>query len=346
MGAGLKIDRMFSWSSWAGAWRLLLGVLPLTILACAACGVWLLGLPLGEAVLLGAILSPTDPVLAGGVEMGPPGEGEEGEARFALTAEAGANDGLAFPFVLLGIGLMENGSGFSVVHWLAVDIVWKVGVAVAGGLFFGYALIRVNQWLPNCLRLSHSRDGAVSIGVTFLAFGLAEFAHAYGLIAVFVSAVTIRNTTGKIEYTRQIHDFAEEIERIAMMVLLVFFGAAIASGLLWDLRPRDAVYVVLVLFIMRPLAALMSFVGSPHPMSLRLASGFLGVRGVASLYYITYAFNHADLSDLPHMRSLVAVVVLMSILVFGIVADPVMRYLDRIEPPTGQKQRSVRSKGG
>jgi NhaP-type Na+/H+ or K+/H+ antiporter len=335
MGAGLKIDRHFSFASWGSAWRLLIGVLPLTILAGAACGVFLLGLPVGEALLLGAILSPTDPVLAGGVEMGPPGTGEEGEVRFALTAEAGANDGLAFPFVLLGIGLMEDG-GFGIGdlgHWLAVDLVWKVGVAALGGAFFGFVLTRLNGWLPERFRLSRSHDGIVSIGITFLAFGLAELAHTFGLIAVFASAVTIRSVGRDIEYTRQIHDFAEEIQRIAMMILLIFFGAALASGLLTHLRPMDAIYVLLVLFITRPIAALVSFVGSRHPMSLRLATGFLGVRGIASLYYITYAFNHAALADEQHMRSLVALVVLVSILVFGFIADPVMRYLDRVTPP-------------
>lgn len=108
MGAGLSIDRRFSWRGWASAWRLLVIVMPLSIAALAALGWGLLGLPLGVAVLLGAILAPTDPVLASSVQVGPPGVGEEGETRFALTSEAGFNDGLALPFLVLGTTMVAR----------------------------------------------------------------------------------------------------------------------------------------------------------------------------------------------------------------------------------------------
>jgi NhaP-type Na+/H+ or K+/H+ antiporter len=335
MGAGLKIDRRFHWSAWASAWRLLIGVMLLTILGLTACGVAILGVPLGEAILLAAILAPTDPVLAGSVEAGPPGVGEEGEVRFALTAEAGANDGLAFPFVLLGIALMSSGepTAAGIGRWMVVDLIWSVGAAVAIGIVLGWVLIRINQLLPERYRLSRSGSGVVSIGITCLTFAVAELAHAYGLIAVFAAAVTIRNTASEVEYTRHIHDSAEEIERVAMMVFLVFFGIAIAGGLLSVLRPVDAAYTFLVLFLVRPLASAVSFVGSPHPWPVRLASGFLGVRGIASLYYITYVTNHTKLTDEPHMRALVAVCVLVSIFVFGVAAEPMMRYLDKVRAP-------------
>ena len=335
MGAGLKIDRRFHWSTWGSAWRLLVGVMLLTMLGLTACGVAVLGVPLGEAILLAAILAPTDPVLAGSVEASPPGVGEEGEVRFALTAEAGANDGLAFPFVLLGIALMSSGglTAAGIGRWIAVDLIWSVGAAVAIGIVLGWVLIRINQLLPERYRLSRSGSGIVSIGITCLTFAIAELAHTYGLIAVFAAAVTIRNTASEVEYTRHIHDFAEEIERVAMMVFLVFFGVAIAGGLLSVLRPIDAAYTMLVLFLVRPLASAVSFVRSPHPWPVRLASGFLGVRGIASLYYITYVTNHTSLTDEPHMRALVAVCVLVSIFVFGVAADPVLKYLDKIRPP-------------
>lgn len=330
MGAGLKIDRLFGWANWDSAWRLLAGVLPLTILGLAACGHFLLGLPVGEALLLGGILAPTDPVLAGSVEVGPPGVGEEGETRFALTTEAGLNDGLAFPAVLLGMALMtgENGAA-DLGTWFLVDFLWGVGTAVGIGIAFGAGLISINHRLPERFRLSASRSGVVSIGVTLIAYGLAEMAHAYGFIAVFVAAVAIRNTAGRLEYTRQIHDFAEEIQGVAMVGLLMLFGAAIAGGLLSNLRIADAAYLVAVLFIVRPLASLLSFIGSKESLAMRVAAGFLGVRGIASLYYIAYVSNHAELADEPHMQALVSAAVLASILVFGFAADPVMRYLDR-----------------
>jgi NhaP-type Na+/H+ or K+/H+ antiporter len=238
--------------------------------------------------------------------------------------------------VLLGLTRLTGGGDLAAAlpRWLAVDVVWKIAGAVGVGLLFGVGLIRLNQHLPEHLRLSRSHDGIVSLGVTFIAYGLADLIDAYGFVAVFVAAVAIRNTEDKVEYTRQIYDFSAEVERLAVMVLLILFGAAIASGLFSDLRAADAVYVVVALFVVRPLAALLSFAGSRHPMPMRLATGMLGVRGVASLYYVAYAFNRADLADAAHMRSLVALVVLLSIVVFGIAAEPAMRYLERLDPQT------------
>ena len=95
MGAGLKLDRVFGWRRWMVTWRLLGIAMPLTILALTALGSALLGLGAATALLLAASLAPTDPVLASDVQVGPPGEGQEDEMRFALTSEAGLNDGLA-----------------------------------------------------------------------------------------------------------------------------------------------------------------------------------------------------------------------------------------------------------
>ncbi len=105
MGAGLKLDRVFDWRRWAVTWRLLAVTMPVTIAAVTAIGGWGLGLSWTAALLLGACLAPTDPVLAADVQVGPPRTGEEDEARFGLTSEAGLNDGLAFPFVNLALAL-------------------------------------------------------------------------------------------------------------------------------------------------------------------------------------------------------------------------------------------------
>ena len=105
MGAGLKLDRAVGWRRWMITWRLLGIAMPLTILALAVLASVLLGLGAASAILLAAALAPTDPVLASDVQVGPPLQGKEDEMRFALTSEAGLNDGLAFPFVHLAIAL-------------------------------------------------------------------------------------------------------------------------------------------------------------------------------------------------------------------------------------------------
>ena len=96
---GLKLDRPLTWQSWSGVTRLLVIAMPLTIGAVAVFGIGVMGLSVGAALVLGAILAPTDPVLAGDVGVGPPGDEDEREPNFSLTGEAGLNDGLAFPFL-------------------------------------------------------------------------------------------------------------------------------------------------------------------------------------------------------------------------------------------------------
>ena len=105
MGAGLKLDRPVSWRGWESSWRLLGIAMPLTIAGIAFLGWTILGLGIGAALLLGAVLAPTDPVLASDIQVGPPQSGKEDEVRFALTSEAGLNDGAAFPFVYLAIAI-------------------------------------------------------------------------------------------------------------------------------------------------------------------------------------------------------------------------------------------------
>ena len=108
-GAGLKLDRAFTRRSWSGVARLLLIAMPLTIAGVAVFGHEVMGLSLGAAVVLGAIVAPTDPVLAGDIGVGPPGDEEEQEPNFSITGEAGMNDGLAFPFLFAGLFMLEPG---------------------------------------------------------------------------------------------------------------------------------------------------------------------------------------------------------------------------------------------
>ncbi len=135
MGAGLKLDRPMGWRSWAITWRLLGISMPLTIAAIAALGWGFLGLSLASAILLGAALAPTDPVLASDVQVGPPNTEEEDDVRFALTSEAGLNDGLSFPFVHLAItiAVYQAGGDASIQEWLLVSVVWKLAAAVVVG---------------------------------------------------------------------------------------------------------------------------------------------------------------------------------------------------------------------
>ncbi|MDI3305493.1 MAG: cation:proton antiporter [Acetobacteraceae bacterium] len=333
MEAGLAIDRPFSGRTWGGTWRLLGVAMPLSILGIAAFSHGVLGFPLGVAVLLGGILAPTDPVLASAVQVGPPGVGEEGEVRFALTSEAGLNDGLAFPFVLLGLTIIGAGGGMEgwVGHWLLVDLLWRVAGAVLIGFVLGWILIQGDRLLPEQYRLMQSRDELVAIGLTFLAYGVGELAHTYGFVAVFTTAVTLRSLGGSVSYARKLHAFAEQAERMAMVLVLAAFGGAIAAGLLNALTWLDGVFAVAVLFVIRPLATLTGFIRSTEPLAVRLALGFLGIRGLGSFFYMAYALNHGLPGEFgQRLWAVTGLVVLLSLIAYGVGAERIMRRLDKL----------------
>ncbi len=335
MGAGLKIDRRMGLRSWATTWRLLGVAMPITIIAVALLAIYGLGLPVAMALLLGAVLAPTDPVLASDVQVGKPGSGDEDEVRFALTSEAGLNDGLAFPFVHLAlvVGLAAAAPGAwpdasMLGGWFLEDVVWRLGAGVGIGWLVGRAL----GWLTfgrGSSRLSGTRDGLVVIGATLVAYTIAEIFHGYGFLAVFVAAIMLRDTERDHEYHEALHDFAEQIERLLMMLVLVLFGGAITTGLFANLTWTDGLAALVIVFLIRPLAASVSLIGSEHSARERGIISFFGIRGIGSFYYLAYGINHGEFGSTERLWAIASLVVLMSIIVHGISATPAMRWMDR-----------------
>ena len=331
MGAGLKLDRPLSFASWALTWRLLAIVMPLSIVGIAFLG-WTLGLSAAAALLLGAVLAPTDPVLASDVQVGPPGSGEEDEVRFSLTSEAGLNDGLAFPFTNLAIAITLAGTaapGAWTLEWFGIDVLWKTGA----GIFIGWAVGRLLGYLtfrlPNRAKLSRTGDGFVALGITCVSYGVTEMLHGYGFLAVFVAALSMRSVERGHQYHERLHDFAEQTERLLMMMLLVLFGGAIAQGLLAPLTWPAMAAGLAVIFIVRPAASAVALWGCKNPWRERAILGFFGIRGIGSFYYLAYAGNHAGFQDLEYLWALVSFIVLVSIFLHGTTVTLAMRFLDR-----------------
>jgi len=332
MGAGLKIDRPFGWGRWKLTWRLLGISMPLTILGLAVLGQSLLGLGLATAILLAATLAPTDPVLASDIQVGPPGSGdeEEDEVRFTLTSEAGLNDGLAFPFVLLAAALAHEVSGTSVAEWFVHAVVWKI----AAGIGVGYAVGRALGWLtfhlPNRAKLSRTGSGFVALGITALAYGVTEIVSGYGFLAVFVAALALRATEPGHDYHQKLHDFAEELERLMMMVLLVLLGGAMTGADLFQaLTWEAAAFAALAIFVVRPLAGWIGLLGTDRPADEKMAISFFGIRGLGSIYYLSYALQKEAFDNAALLWSVTGFIILVSIVLHGVTVTPVMRSLDK-----------------
>jgi NhaP-type Na+/H+ or K+/H+ antiporter len=338
MGAALKIDRNLTLAGWGSTWRLLGIVMPGVIFGIALLAVWLLEVPLGVGILIGAVLAPTDPVLASTVGLGPPGRGEEGEVRFSLTSEAGLNDGLAFPFVVLGTAMLagQTGDGSAFLHWALVEVLWKVLAGVVIGGAIGYFLVQLNAKIPSRFRLSTSGEGLAIIGVMFLVYGCAEFASANGFVAVFSSGVAIRSISHKLDYTKETYAFAQQIERLLMVIILLLFGGVLAGGILPSASPNRIVFVILALFAVRPLFVAIGFLRSGVAYRDRTAIGYFGIRGLGAIYYGFYAMSHGA----PDVRNLwpeISFAVLLSVVVYGVTAHWVMKVLGQYQG-TGEKK--------
>ncbi len=333
MGAGLKLDRPIGLRRWSSTWRLLGITMPLSIAAMAVLAWGVVGLAPATAILVGAALAPTDPVLASEVQVGPPGEGEEDEVRFALTSEAGLNDGLAFPFTNLAIATAAAGlaPGGWLGRWVLVDVVYRLGMGTAVGLAVGWLLARVLFEMPS-VRLHESAEGFVALGATLAVYGLTELVGGYGFLAVFVAALVIRDYERTHEYHAVLHDFSEQAERLLMVALLLLFGGALATGILAALTWQAVVVGVVFLVAIRPVAGMIGLAGFAAPRPERWTMSFFGVRGVASFYYLAHGFNEAFFEDVEAAWAMVSFIVVVSIVVHGLTARPTMRALERRMP--------------
>ncbi|MEU9981786.1 cation:proton antiporter [Streptomyces sp. NPDC050856] len=343
MGAGLAINRPMGPRSWAGTWRLLGITMPLSIAVTAVLAWTLLDWPPAAALLLAAVLAPTDPVLAAEVRVGEPtdSEDDEDEVRFTLTSEAGLNDGLAFPFVLAALALAAAaGTGWSagwIGEWVLADVLGRIAVGVLAGVVVG----RLLGWMffrarAQELRLSEHMEGFVALGATFLAYGVTELLHGYGFLAVFLTACTLRAAERSHGYHNVLHEFTEQIERLLTVVLLFLLGGFIATGGLAALSWQGAAVSLLLLLVVRPVTGWLGQLGFGAGPRERVVTAVFGLRGIGSLFYLAYAFGHHDFGGLAGpLWAAVAFTVLVSVILHGATATPVITRLDRLRREAG-----------
>jgi len=327
---GLKLGLPFSDKGWRLPARLAIVSMTMTVAMIAAIGMVGLGLSLGASILLGAILAPTDPVLASDVQVVEASDRDR--LRFSLTGEGALNDGAAFPFVMLGLGLLGlHDLGTGGWRWLAVDVLW----ATVGGLLIGGALGTLVGRLVVHLRSRHKAsvglDEFLALGLIALTYGLAVLSHTYGFLAVLAAGIALQRVTerpGEVARTasadlmQEVQGFNEQLERIAEVAIVLAIGGMLAYTYLH----ASAVWFVLVLLlVVRPVSVWVGLLGAPVSRDQRVLISWFGIRGIGSIYYLMFAINHGLPRALAEeLIALTLAMVAASIVVHGISVTPLM----------------------
>ncbi|MGK2950857.1 MAG: cation:proton antiporter [Thiobacillus sp.] len=365
--AGVKMPVPFSFARWRTPVLLASVSMAVSVGLVAAFAYYLLGLPLGAGVLLGAILAPTDPVLATDVQTRHPGDRDQ--LRFTLTCEAGMNDGSAFPFVMLGMGLLGlHELGEFGLRWALVDVLWATAAAIAIGVMSGAALAYLAHKLRGHPPRHKLMDDFLGLGLIGVVYGLSVWADAWGFLAVFFAAVALRQTELKLASTDQdgidmnsavqekpaarqtdhiepeaenaVPDaapaptvsegslvFKEHLERLSELVLILLIGGTLFLDS-WNWR---AVGLALFLFLVaRPASVFVGLLGTRTAWPIRGMVGWFGVRGIGSLYYLMFAIQHGLPEDMAlDLIQLTLIAVTLSILVHGTSVKPLMSRFKR-----------------
>jgi sodium/hydrogen antiporter len=304
-------------------------VMPLTIAAVALFAGTAMGLSLGAAVILGAVLAPTDPVLASDVQVGPPGEEDEPEPHFALTSEAGLNDGLAFPFVFLGVYIAAEGGTGWLGEWLLADVVYAIAAGFVLGAVAGYGLGAVITRLRRVGVLHPRYDAWIAIPAVLGIYGLTEIAGGYGFLAAFAGGLSFRRHERHAEHHEGAHRGAEMVEKLSEVGLVLLLGSTVTVAGLGEPGLAGWLLPPLLLLVIRPLAAALAFVGSRLSFAERAFVGWFGIRGIGSFYYAAIAIGAGVLATDEALVVYWTVIVTagISIVVHGITSTPLTRRL-------------------
>ncbi len=331
-GAGLRLDRKFGLGRWRSTSLLILLVMPLTIAAVAAFANLAMGLSLGAAIILGAALAPTDPVLARDLKVGPPGKGDSNETRFALTSEAGLNDGLAFPFIFLGV-LVAGGEFNLFTDWFVPDVLYAVTVGIAFGFAGGHLIAWGSDRLRRAGWLRPRFDGWLALAAVLAIYGITEIAGAYGFLAAFAGGLGFRRHEWSHEAHGRVHAGADLMEDVTELGMVLILGSTVTIAGLGNPGLAGWLLVPFLLLLVRPTLTLLAFSRSPVSMRERLLIGWFGIRGVGSFYYAAVAINAGVLpiDEASRIYWTIVLCVGISILVHGFTGRPAMASIDEAD---------------
>lgn len=349
MGAVPLLDRR-----WLLPLRLAFISMALTVGLITLVGVWALGLPLGAAVLLGGILAPTDPVLASGVQTTLSSDPDR--LRFSLAGEGGLNDGTAFPFVLLGLGLLGlHELGAQGWRWWLLDLFWATLAGLLIGALAGALIGKLVVYLRTRYHLAVGLDEFLALGLVAVAYGAAQLCLASGFLAVFAAGLALQRVKeqprtqgpeppadepgddGRATHSQHasaamsqaVQGFNEQLESLAELALVLLVGAMLAYttptlALCW--------FVPLLLLPLRGVAVLLGTLGEPLAAHQRSMVCWFGIRGIGSIFYLVFALRQGLSGELAQqLISLTLVTVAASIVLHGVSVGPLMKWYQRRE---------------
>ena len=328
MTAGFKIDIAYARKHWRIPFRLVAVTMPLTMLSIFFLGITYFALSIPFAVLLAAVMAPTDPVLAAEVQLKDTyvdkDKSEKNLPEFALTSEAGINDGLAFPFTYLGVLLIQNDGteGFEWMEFILDKLLLKTVIGVVCGFVTGYAVTKLQHYLKKTWNIN-TWDGLLAFSLAIAVYSVTELLHGYGFLAVFVTSLTLRNSY-RLEdgYKKKLHSFIDEIERLLLVLWIVLFAGSVLNGIFEEISWMTVLVALGILIIIRPLCGLIALTGTPMSFKDRFTISFFGIRGIGSLFYLSWAFVYLDgpVAFKNELYSIVVLIVFCSILLHGFLA--------------------------
>jgi NhaP-type Na+/H+ or K+/H+ antiporter len=325
---GLKMNRPLKMWAWNSTVRLIGFLMPISIFAVAFIGHFFLNLDWGPAILLGAILAPTDPVLASEVQLAHLEDRDE--LRFGLTSEGGLNDALAFPFVYFGIYCLKDSNWENwFKEWVIIDVIW----AISAGIIMGILVAKTVSWFDK--KLQHFRpvdqlmEDFIALSTILLTYSLTEIVNGYGFLAVFVAGMVVQKSYCNPEKPiSQLH-FIERIEKLAEIGTILILGSILRLKPMLAFAGESLLVAGLLIVAIRPIGAWISTIGTSfHPAS-RWLFGWFGIRGVGSLYYLTYAFGEGLKGELgEEIAWITYTTVAISVIIHGISSTPLMSWYE------------------
>ena len=330
VGVALRLPIGYSSGNWRLLFVLLGIVMPLMWIAGGLLAYLILGVPFWVAVLIGAIVTPTDPVVASSIVAGGVAERNlPARLRHAISSESGFNDGLALPFVVLPVLVLTEPRGEVLGHWLTHTILLEIGAGAALAALIGYLAGKTLRWAERKETMEHSSLLTISLALSLTVLGVTELLHLNGVLAAFVAGIVF-NFAGSSDAKESQEEIQEAISRFFDLPIFVLLGMALPWQGWLELGWRGPLLVVAVLALRR-LPAVLALRPLLGPLRGRakdvLFLGWFGPIGAAALYYAAFSFRETGVEEAWVVGSLI---ICASVLVHGVSATPLTKFYGRL----------------